>query len=237
MSLDGVKRILYKISGEALMGSKTFGQDIPIMNQIAQDIKLVRELGIQICLVVGGGNIYRGSTAAEAGMDRSVADYIGMLATVMNAIALQHILEQNGVPSRVQSALPISAMCEPYIRRKAMRHLEKGRVVIFAAGTGNPYFTTDTTAVLRAMEMGCDMVLKGTSVDGVYTADPKTDSNAKRYDTISYQHIIEKNLKVMDISSISMARDKNLKIAVFSIKQQNALYNMLTNKAKHTLIS
>ena len=218
------------------MGSKQFGQDVDKMREVAQDIKKVQEMGYEICLVVGGGNIYRGATAQETGMDRGVADYIGMLATVMNAVALQHILEQAGVETRVQSALPISAICEPYIRRKAIRHIEKGRVVLFAAGTGNPYFTTDTTAVLRAMEMNCDMVLKGTSVDGVYSADPKKHPDAVRYETISYQELIEKNLRIMDMSAVSMCRDNGLKISVFSIRQPEALSSLLSGKSNYTII-
>ena len=231
------KRILYKISGECLMGEQAFGHDYDVMKNICLDIKAVKDKGIDICLVVGGGNIYRGASAEKTGMDRTVADYIGMLATIMNAVALQNVLEQNGVPARVQSALPVTSICEPYIRRKALRHLEKGRVVIFAAGTGNPFFTTDTTATLRAMEMNCDLLVKGTSVDGVYSDDPKKNKDAVRFDQISYKKVIDENLKVMDTSAISLARDRGMKIAVFSIKQEAPLSNLLLGKTKYTLIS
>ena len=226
------KRILYKISGESLMGEQGYGYDIPIMRDIAHDIKLAKSIGIEICLVVGGGNIYRGAYGEKMGMDRSVADYMGMMATIMNAIALQNILEQEGVSARVQSAIPVTAICEPYIRRRAIRHLEKGRVVIFAAGIGNPFFTTD----LRSLEMGCDFMFKGTSVDGVYTADPKIEKTAERFDKISYQALIEKNLKIMDISAVSMARDRKMPIVVFSIKQKDALKKILSGECKYTIV-
>ena len=232
------KRVLYKISGEVLMGDGQFGSyDISTMKSIALDIKNAKSTGIQICLVVGGGNIYRGVYGEKMGMERSVADYMGMLATVMNAIALQNVLESVGVEARVQSALPISSVCEPYIRRKAIRHLEKNRVVICAAGTGNPFFTTDTAATLRAMELNCECLIKGTSVDGVYSDDPKKSKTATRFETITYQELIEKNLKVMDISAVSLARDHNIPIKVFSIKQENALSNILSGKTKYTLVS
>jgi uridylate kinase len=230
------KRILYKISGECLMGDQTHGYDVNMMRKIGSDIAYAKSLGIEICLVVGGGNIYRGAYGEKMGMDRAVADYMGMMATVMNAIALQNILEQEGVPARVQSAIPITAVCEPYIRRRAMRHLEKGRVVIFAAGIGNPFFTTDTTATLRSLEMNCDLMLKGTSVDGIYSADPKVEKTATRFDTITYKEVIEKNLRVMDISAVSMARDRKMPIIVFSIKQENALQKILSNQCKYTII-
>ncbi len=234
----GVSRILYKISGEALMGTKNFGHDVDVMRKIAQDVAYVRNLGIEVCLVVGGGNIYRGSSAEEAGMERSVADYIGMLATIMNAIALQHVLEECGVQTRVQSAIPVTSICEPYARRKAIRHLEKGRVVLFAAGTGNPFFTTDTTAVLRAMEMNCTMIFKGTSVDGVYSSDPKKNPSATRYSSITHNDVITQNLRVMDISAISLARDKCLPIAIFSIKKENPLSSLLGgHEDLYTIIS
>ena len=232
------KRVLYKISGEALMGDGSGGSyDISTMKTIAEDIKAVRKTGIELCLVVGGGNIYRGVYGEKIGMERSVADYMGMLATVMNAIALQNVLENIGVEARVQSALPIASVCEPYIRRRAIRHLEKGRVVICAAGTGNPFFTTDTAAILRAMELNCQCLIKGTSVDGVYSEDPKKSKTATRFEKISYQELIEKNLKVMDISAVSLARDNNIPIKVFSIKQENALLNVLSNKTMYTLVS
>ncbi len=235
--VKAAKRILYKISGECLMGAQGFGHDFDVMKAICQDVKAVKEAGTEVCLVVGGGNIYRGASAEKTGMDRTVADYIGMLATIMNAVALQNILEQVGIAARVQSAIPVTSICEPYIRRKALRHLEKGRVVIFAAGTGNPFFTTDTTATLRAMEMDCDLLVKGTSVDGVYSDDPKKNRDAIRFDNISYQQVIDKNLKVMDTSAVSLARDRGMKIAVFCIKQNNPLSNLISGNTKYTLIS
>ena len=220
------------------MGEGTSGSyDISVMKTIAQDIKTVRKHGVELCLVVGGGNIYRGIYGESIGMERSVADYMGMLATVMNALALQNVLESCGVEARVQSALPVASVCEPYIRRRAVRHLEKGRVIIFAAGTGNPFFTTDTAAILRAMELKCECLIKGTSVDGIYSADPKKIKDAKRFEKISYQELIEKNLKIMDMSAISLARDNNIPIKVFSIKQESPLFKVLTNKTPHTLVS
>ncbi len=232
------KRVLYKISGEALMGDGSSGSyDIEVMKSIAADIKAVHKTGVELCLVVGGGNIYRGVYGEKIGMERSVADYMGMLATVMNAIALQNVLENAGVEARVQSAIPVASVCEPYIRRRAIRHLEKGRVVICAAGTGNPFFTTDTAAILRAMELKCECLIKGTSVDGIYSEDPKKSTNAKRFETISYQELIEKNLKIMDMSAVSLARDNNIPIKVFSIKQENALSKVLSNKTAYTLVS
>ncbi len=232
-----IKRLLYKISGEALMGSREYGQDLETIKTIAEDIKKAKEMGKEICLVIGGGNIYRGVSGAQQGMERAVADYIGMLATVMNAIAMQNALEQIGVQSRVQSAIPMAAICEPYVRRKAIRHMEKGRVVIFAAGTGNPFFTTDTAATLRAIETSCDVIFKGTGVDGIYSSDPKKDKNATRYDTISYQEVINKDLRVMDTSAISLARDNKLPIIVFSIKTENALSKILSGKSVYTIVS
>ncbi|MFT4968146.1 MAG: uridylate kinase [Candidatus Deianiraeaceae bacterium] len=232
------KRVLYKISGEALMGDGLSGSyDISTMKSIAEDVQFVCNKGVELCLVVGGGNIYRGIYGEKIGMERSVADYMGMLATVMNALALQNVLENIGVEARVQSALPISSVCEPYIRRRAIRHLEKGRVVICAAGTGNPFFTTDTAAILRAMELKCECLIKGTSVDGIYSEDPKKSKNAQRFETISYQELIEKNLKIMDMSAVSLARDNNIPIKVFSIKQENALEKVLTNKTQYTLVT
>ncbi len=231
------KRILYKISGECLMGEQSYGYDVKVMREIADDIKRAVAMNLEICLVVGGGNIYRGAYGEKMGMDRSVADYMGMMATIMNAIALQNILEQEGVVTRVQSAIPVTSICEPYARRRAMRHLEKKRVVIFAAGIGNPFFTTDTTATLRSLEMGCDFMFKGTSVDGIYSADPKVEKTAKRFDTITYKEVIEQNLRIMDISAVSMARDRKMPIVVFSIKQQFALEQVLSNKCKFTIIT
>jgi uridylate kinase len=231
-----VRRILYKISGECLMGNQPYGYDVNVMRKFALDVSFAQSLGLEVCLVLGGGNIYRGAYGEKMGMDRAVADYMGMMATIMNAIAFQNILEQEGVIARVQSAIPIMAVCEPYVRRRAMRHLEKGRVVIFAAGIGNPFFTTDTTATLRSLEMECDLILKGTSVDGIYSADPKLEKEAIRFDKISYKEFIEKNLKVMDIAAVSMARDRKIPIIVFSIKQENALRKVLSGECKYTII-
>ncbi len=218
------------------MGNLGFGHDFEVIKAICLDIKQVLEQGIQICLVVGGGNIYRGAQAEKAGIERTTGDYIGMLATIMNAIAIQNALEQLGVASRVQSAIPVTSICEPYIRRKALRHLEKGRVVIFAAGIGNPFFTTDTTATLRALEMNCDILLKGTSVDGIYSEDPKKNPNAIRYEKLTHNQVIEQQLKIMDVSAISLASERKLKIAVFSIKQAFALTKVLSGEADFTII-
>ena len=217
MSAFHYKRVLLKISGEALMGREPYGIDPDMVARVASEIKSVVEQDIEVCLVIGGGNIFRGVSGAAAGMERATGDYMGMLATVMNAQAMQNALEQMAVPVRVQSALPISAVCEPYIRRRAMRHMEKGRVVIFAAGTGNPFFTTDTAAALRASEMGCDALLKATKVDGVYSADPMQDKTAKRYDRLSFQQVLAEDLRVMDTSAISLARDNDIPILIFSI--------------------
>lgn len=230
------QRILYKISGESLMGMQSHGYDINVMRNIAADIHAANKLNVEVCIVVGGGNIYRGIYGEEMGMDRSVADYMGMMATIMNSIALQNILEQEGIEARVQSAIPITAICEPYIRRRAIRHLQKGRVVIFAAGLGTPFFTTDTSATVRSLEMECDFMFKGTSVDGIYTADPKVQKDAKRFDEISYQELIEKNLRIMDITAVSMARDRKMPIIVFSIRQVGALEKVLTGGCKYTII-
>lgn len=230
------KRILLKLSGEALMGDLQYGHDLKTIKRIAQEIKSVHEMGIELCLTVGGGNIYRGMSAAEAGMERASADYMGMLATVMNALALQNILEQIGVETRVLSAIPMMTVCEPYIRRRAERHLERGRVVIFAAGTGNPFFTTDTAAALRAVEMNCDGLFKGTQVDGVYSADPKKDKKAKRYDSLTYKEVLNKDLKVMDASAISLSRENDLPIVVFSIHNQKAFADVVNGKGKFTII-
>ncbi|QED23269.1 UMP kinase [Candidatus Deianiraea vastatrix] len=233
-----MKRVLYKISGEVLMGSREYGQDAVKICSIAKDIKAVYDSGVEVCITVGGGNIFRGIKCAEAGIDRVTGDYIGMLATVMNALALQSAIENLGIDTRVMSGINISAMCEVYIRRKAMRHLSKGRIIIFAAGTGNPFFTTDTGAVLRAIEMNCDGVFKGTSVDGVYSADPKKNPDATRYDAVSYEEVIGKNLKVMDISAVSMARDNNMPIYIFSIKdKESPLSKILSGDSIYTKIS
>lgn len=213
------KRILLKVSGEALMGDQHFGQDLTTLKRICVDIKQVCDLGVELCLVVGGGNIFRGVSAAAAGMERASADYIGMLATVINALSMQNVLEGMGVHTRVLSAIPMTTICEQYIRRKAVRHMQKGRVVIFAAGTGNPFFTTDTAATLRAIEMNCDAIFKGTQVDGVYSEDPRKNSNAERFEQISYNDVLTKNLKVMDASSIALAKDNKLPIIVFPITE------------------
>src|SRR5579871_2996419 len=215
-------RVLLKVSGEALMGEGAFGIDIATVDRIAGDVKEAAQAGTQICMVIGGGNIFRGLAGAAKGIDRATADYMGMLATVMNALAMQAALERSGLPSRVQSAIPMSSVCEPYIRRRAIRHMEKGRVVIFAAGTGNPFFTTDTAAALRAAEMSVDCMLKGTQVDGVYSADPRKDKSAKRYDTLTYMDVLSRDLQVMDASAISLARENRIPIVVFDIHKQGA---------------
>ena len=213
------RRVLLKISGEVLMGQSGYGIDVNTVEAVAKDVAEMVRSGVQLCLVIGGGNIFRGMAGAAQGMERSSADYMGMLATVMNALAMQGALEKIGVDTRVQSAIPMQTICEPYIRRRAMRHLEKGRVVIFAAGTGNPYFTTDTAAALRAAEMDCDALLKGTSVDGVYTADPKKVADAQRFDRLTYLEYLSKDLKVMDASAISLMRENSIPIVVFSIRR------------------
>ena len=231
------KKILLKMSGEVLMGDALFGIDTKTIQAVAEDIKEVVDAGVELCLVVGGGNIFRGVSLAGKGMDRANADYMGMLATVMNALALQGALEKAGVYTRVQSAIPMEAVCEPYIRRRALRHLEKGRVVIFAAGLGAPFFTTDTPAALRAAEMGCDALFKGTSVDGVYTADPKKDPSAKRYETLSYQEVLAKDLRVMDASAIALMRDNNVPIVVFSIRERGNFMKVLKGEGVFTTIT
>ena len=231
------KRILLKLSGEAGFGGEGFGIDPKTLQSVAEEIAEVARAGVQICVVVGGGNIFRGAALAEAGMERASADYMGMLATVMNALAVQAALEKIGVFTRVQSAIPMEAVCEPYIRRRALRHLEKGRVVIFAAGVGAPFFTTDSGAALRAAEMGCDALLKGTSVDGVYTADPKKDPAAKRYETLSYQEVLAKDLRVMDTSAVSLMRDNHIPIVVFSIRERGNLLKVLQGEGVFTTIA
>ncbi len=219
------------------MGEGAYGIDVPTVDKVAREVAEIVGLGVQMCLVIGGGNIFRGLAAAGRGMERASADYMGMLATVMNALAMQNALERIGVDTRVQSAIAMQAVCEPYIRRRAMRHLEKGRVVIFAAGTGNPFFTTDTGAALRAAEMGCDALLKGTSVDGVYTADPKRDHNAARFEHLSYLEYLAKDLKVMDASAISLARENSIPIIVFSIRRPGGLLEVLNGVGPQTVIS
>ena len=230
------KRILFKVSGEVLMGDRTFGIDPDTVNAVAQDVADVLKTGVELCLVIGGGNIFRGLSGAAKGMERASADYMGMLATVMNALAMQDALERIGVSTRVQSAIPMATVCEPYIRRRAERHLEKGRVVIFAAGTGNPFFTTDTAAALRAAEMGCDALFKGTSVDGVYTADPKKDPKAVRYDRLSYLDVLSKDLRVMDASAISLMRENAIPVVVFSIRERGNLLKVLSGQGTYTTI-
>jgi uridylate kinase len=231
------KKILLKMSGEVLMGDALFGIDTKTIEAVAEDIKEVVEHGVELCLVIGGGNIFRGVSLAGKGMDRASADYMGMLATVMNALALQGALEKIGVDTRVQSAIPMEAVCEPYIRRRAQRHLEKGRVVIFAAGLGAPFFTTDTPAALRTAEMGCEALFKGTSVDGVYTADPKKDATAQRYDSLSYQEVLAKDLRVMDASAIALMRDNKIPIVVFSIRERGNFFKVLKGQGVFTTIA
>ena len=226
-----------KISGEALLGKREYGLDPETISRVAQEIKSVVDLGAEICLVIGGGNIFRGVSGASEGMDRSTADYMGMLATVMNALAMQNALENIGVPTRVQSAIPMDSICEPYIRRRAIRHMEKNRVVIFTAGTGNPFFTTDSAAALRASEMQCDAILKATKVDGVYSADPLKDKTATRYDKLSYHDVLAKDLQVMDASAISLARQSNIPILVFSIVTHGAFANVLQGKGTYTVVN
>ncbi len=231
------RRVLLKISGEGLMGNREFGLDPETVDRIASEIKAVNALGVEVCLVIGGGNIFRGVAGAAQGMQRASADYMGMLATVINALALQNALEQIGVQTRVQSAIPMASVCEPYIRRRAQRHMEKGRVVIFGAGTGNPFFTTDTAAALRASEMGCHALLKATKVDGVYSADPNTTAGAVRYDRLTYLDVLARDLKVMDASAISLARENHIPILVFSIYEEGAFADVLAGKGRFTLIS
>ena len=231
------KRILVKVSGEVLMGDSAFGIDMGTIEAVAQDLKQVADSGVELCLVIGGGNIFRGLTGAAKGMERASADYMGMLATVMNALAMQDALERIGVSTRVQSAIPMPTVCEPLIRRRAERHLEKGRVVIFAAGTGNPFFTTDSGAALRAAEMKCDALFKGTSVDGVYTADPKKDKTAERFDRLTYHDVLSRDLKVMDASAISLMRENGIPIVVFSIRERGNLMKVLRGEGVHTVIA
>lgn len=231
------KRVLLKISGEALMGPSDYGIHMPTCLKFAEEIAAARKLGAEICLVIGGGNIFRGLAGAANGMERSQADSMGMMATIMNALAMQSALETIGVETRVQSGIRMDEICEPFIRRRAIRHMEKGRVVIFAAGTGNPYFTTDTGAALRAAEMHCEAMMKGTQVDGVYSADPKSNPDAERYDTLTYQDVLARDLRVMDASAVSLMRDTNIPIVVFSLHNKGALQDVLTGKGPSTIIS
>ena len=230
-------RVLLKISGEALMGDREFGLHPPTVERIAREIKEVHDLGLEICLVIGGGNIFRGLQGSAQGMERSAADHMGMLATVMNALAMQCALEALEVKTRVLSAIPMDQICEPYIRRRAVRHLEKKRICMFAAGTGNPYFTTDTAAALRASELSCDAVFKGTKVDGVYDVDPEIHADAVRFETIRYDRVLQMNLKVMDASAIALARDNDLPIVVFSLTQEGGnLKDVLNGQGSYTII-
>ena len=229
-------RVLLKISGEALMGDQGYGLHPPTVDRIANEVKSVRDLGVEICMVIGGGNIFRGLQLSDQGIERTTADYMGMLATVMNALAMQSALEAIGVHTRVISAIPMDQVCEPYIRRRAVRHLEKARVCIFAAGTGNPYFTTDTAATLRATEMSCQAIFKGTKVDGVYDKDPATNPDATRYDTISYDEVLTRHLKVMDASAIALARDNDLPILVFSLDEPGGFKGILAGQGTFTIV-
>src|SRR6056300_453323 len=230
------KRVLLKISGEALMGDQGYGLHPPTVERIAAEVKTVHDLGAEICMVIGGGNIFRGLQGSAQGMERTTADYMGMLATVMNALAMQSSLEEQGVHTRVVSAIPMDQVCEPYIRRRAVRHLEKKRVVIFAAGTGNPYFTTDTAATLRASEMACQAIFKGTKVDGVYDKDPAKHGDAVRYDTVSYDDVLQKRLGVMDASAIALARDNSLPIIVFSLDEPGGFKGILSGNGTYTKV-
>jgi uridylate kinase len=237
VSSPAYTRVLLKISGEALMGEQAFGIDPVVATQVAREIGEVQQLGVQIGVVIGGGNIFRGLAASAKGMDRATADYMGMLATVINALALQDALEQIGVTTRVATAIEMRAVAEPFIRRKAIRHLEKGRVVLFAAGTGNPYFTTDTAAALRAMEMRAEVILKGTKVDGVYTADPMVDAAAQKYDAISYLQVLERGLKVMDATAISLCMDNKLPIVVFNLRRDGNVRRVIMGEPVGTVVS
>ncbi len=238
MSTEPVyRRVLLKLSGEALMGDREFGLDPTIVKRVAGEIKVVQELGVEICVVIGGGNIFRGLSGAAAGMERATADYMGMMATVINSLAMQSALERAGVMTRVQSAISMQAVCEPYIRRRAIRHMEKGRVVIFAAGTGNPFFTTDTAAALRASEMGCTALLKATKVDGVYSADPKLVPDAERYDRLSYLDVLSQDLKVMDAPAISLARENKIPILVFSLFKSGGFADVVQGRGLYTIIT
>ncbi|HEY1412646.1 MAG TPA: UMP kinase [Rhodopila sp.] len=231
------KRVLLKLSGEALMGRREFGLDTDTVNAIANDIKDVVAMGVEVSIVIGGGNIFRGVSGAASGMDRAQADYMGMLATVMNALAMQSALEKRDVPTRVQSAIPMASVCEPYIRRRAERHMEKGRVVVFGAGTGNPFFTTDTAAALRAAEMQCDALLKGTQVDGVYSADPRKVKDATRFEQLTYLDVLANDLGVMDAAAISLARENHLPIIVFNIHAPGAFAQVMRGEGAFTKIT
>jgi uridylate kinase len=237
MALPPLKRILLKLSGEVLMGEQEYGIDPAYVARLAHEVKAAQETGLEVCLVIGGGNIFRGMAGAAQGMDRAQADYMGMLATIMNALAMQSALEDLGVSTRVQSAIQMDQVCEPYIRRRAERHLEKGRIVIFAAGTGNPFFTTDTGAALRAAEMKCDALLKGTSVDGVYDSDPKKNPEAIRFDTITYDQVLSDNLKVMDATAVALCRENDIPIVVFSIRERGNVATVLAGAGRQTIVT
>ena len=236
MTKPTYKRVLLKLSGEVLMGDQQFGIDPAFVAELAKEVKAAKDTGLEICLVIGGGNIFRGMAGAAQGMDRAQADYMGMLATVMNALAMQSALEQLGVHTRVQSAVQMDTVCEPVIRRRAERHLEKGRVVIFAAGTGNPFFTTDTAAALRAAEMGCDALFKGTQVDGVYSADPRKNPKAERYTSLTYLDMLARDLAVMDAAAISLARENHLPIIVFNIHEPGAFTAVMKGEGRFTTV-
>jgi uridylate kinase len=231
------KRILLKLSGEALLGEKSFGIDQKVLKYIARELKGISKSGVQVAIVIGGGNIFRGLEASAEGMERTSADYMGMLATALNALALQNALETNGMPTRVQSAIEMQELAEPYIRRKAVRHLEKGRFVIFAAGTGNPYFTTDTAAALRAAEIGAEVIMKATKVDGVYSSDPMKDTKARKFKTISYLDVLKKGLKVMDSTATSLCMDNQMPIIIFSLLKKNNIKKILEGKKVGTIVS
>ena len=230
------KRILLKLSGEALMGDQSYGIDLPTIERITSEIKSVHDSGVEVSIVVGGGNIFRGLKGAAEGIERSTSDHMGMLATVMNSLALQSSLEHSGLEVRVMSAIPMHSICEPYIRRRAAHHMEKGRIVICAAGTGNPYFTTDSAAALRASELHCDALLKATKVDGVYSADPEKDKNAQFYEKLNYMDVLTQDLKVMDAAAISLARESRIPIVVFSILNPEGLMNVVQGQGKYTVV-
>ena len=236
MNAAKLKRVLLKISGESLMGVDSYGIDVSTVDRVAKEISQVCKLGIEICLVIGAGNIFRGLSGAAAGMDRASADYMGMLSTVMNSLAMQNSLERLGFQTRIQSAISMTEVCETYTRRRAIRHMEKNRIVIFAAGTGNPYFTTDTAAALRASEMDCDAIFKGTKVDGIYDKDPIEHKEANKFEKITYSEVLSKNLRVLDSSAVSLARDNNIPIIVFSIKENNGFLNILKGKGSYSVV-
>jgi uridylate kinase len=232
-----MRRLLLKVSGEVLMGEQDFGIDLDTVSRVAREIAEAARSGYEIALVIGGGNFFRGVAGAARGMDRTVADHMGMLATVMNALAMQQVLGKQGIDARVLSAIPMPTVCEPFVRDRALKHLKNGKVVLFAAGTGNPFFTTDTAAALRAAEMHCDVLLKGTSVDGIYSADPKTTPDATRYERLTYMDVLSRDLKVMDAAAITLARDNQIPVIVFSIRTQGALMNVLAGSGRSTIVT